>query len=304
MIYAGNNVTGDITIEAFGDKIIYKVIFDANGGNFSGENTLTFDDWNNNDYEYDYKSGNDNIEKPTRDGYEFLGYYTEKIGGTFLANIMAESGIDTDMTFYAQWKEVEKEESESKKNYFMENYEQQEFVIGTDTTLLFILNTDRSYGKVFVDGVELSDTNQDYTWHFLEGEFPSITLSENYMKTLKVGTHTIKFIVDNGVEAETTFTIVESENIDNITEDNDAEDNDSKDDNVEDNDTENNDVESDDLESDYTEDNDVTENKPENKPANKTNNPQTGDNILLFIGLLLISVIGIGITTKFRREAK
>lgn len=35
-----------------------------------------------------------------------------------------------------------------------------------------------------------------------------------------------------------------------------------------------------------------------------TSNPQTGDNILLFIGLLVISIIGIIITTKFRKEAK
>lgn len=92
-------ITDNIKIEASGEEK-YEVIFDANGGNFSsGKSTLIFEDWL-----YNYF---DNLEKPTKDGYEFLGYFTDKTGGIKIDYIVAESGIDQDMTFYAQWKQVE-----------------------------------------------------------------------------------------------------------------------------------------------------------------------------------------------------
>jgi len=76
----------------------FKVIFDANGGVFEeNKNSLTIEEWKN---EYEAT-----LEKPIREGYTFKGYYTEKIGGTKFELILAESGIDQDMTFYAQWEE-------------------------------------------------------------------------------------------------------------------------------------------------------------------------------------------------------
>lgn len=74
----------------------YTVIFDANEGKFkNNQTTMTIDVWENG-YE-------ENLATPTRDGYKFKGYYTERIGGTKFELILAESGIDSDMTFYAQW---------------------------------------------------------------------------------------------------------------------------------------------------------------------------------------------------------
>lgn len=79
----------------------YKVLFDANGGKYSnGNSTLTFAAWNNDEYNYD------SIIKPTREGYKFLGFYTAKTGGTTLQLLMAEAGIDEDMTFYARWEKI------------------------------------------------------------------------------------------------------------------------------------------------------------------------------------------------------
>lgn len=76
----------------------FKVIFEANGGVFKeNKNIYTIEEWKN---EYE-----ETLEKPTREGYIFKGYYTEKIGGTKFELILAESGIDHDMTFYAQWEE-------------------------------------------------------------------------------------------------------------------------------------------------------------------------------------------------------
>lgn len=92
------NITGEISIEAKAIKITFKVIFNANGGMFENGNILTIEKWEN--------GLEASLEQPTRDRYTFKGYYTEKIGGTKLELILAESGIDSDMTFYAQWEEI------------------------------------------------------------------------------------------------------------------------------------------------------------------------------------------------------
>jgi len=88
------NVSIGSTILVFNNEK-YKVIFDANGGNFTTGDTLTIEKW-----EIGMESA---LETPTREGYKFLGYYTEKTGGTKLELILAESGIDSNRTFYAQW---------------------------------------------------------------------------------------------------------------------------------------------------------------------------------------------------------
>jgi len=91
-------ITGDINIEAIAIQLNHKVIFDANGGIFSNnKELLTIEEWKIGDEE--------KLENPTRDGYKFIGYYTEKNGGTKLENYIAEAGIDRDITFYAHWEE-------------------------------------------------------------------------------------------------------------------------------------------------------------------------------------------------------
>jgi len=96
-------LTDDIEVRAIADKIC-KVTFDANGGTFSNQKeTFTINEWNIGDEE--------TLEKPTKEGYEFLGYYTQKTGGTSLEKYIAEAGIDGDLTFYAQWKEVKNDDT-------------------------------------------------------------------------------------------------------------------------------------------------------------------------------------------------
>jgi len=78
----------------------FKVIFEANGGVFSNnKETLVIEKWDNDMY--------DNLEKPTQKGFKFIGYYTEKTGGTKFENYLAEAGIDKDLTFYARWELAE-----------------------------------------------------------------------------------------------------------------------------------------------------------------------------------------------------
>lgn len=101
-------LTDDIEVSAIAEKI-HKVTFDANGGAFSKDKeTFIIEEW---------KIGDENnLEKPTKEGYEFLGYYTEKTGGTSLEKYIAEAGIDGDLTFYAQWKEVKTDNTDTNNN--------------------------------------------------------------------------------------------------------------------------------------------------------------------------------------------
>lgn len=93
---SNNNDT--INLYAIWEKS-YSVTFDANEGIFN-ENKTTFvvNDWND--------SKLSNIEKPTRKGYVFKGFFTQRTGGTSIESYIAEAGIDQDgLVFYAQWEE-------------------------------------------------------------------------------------------------------------------------------------------------------------------------------------------------------
>jgi len=74
-----------------------KVTFDGNGGKFGTKKTYTINDWTADLY--------DSLTTPTREGYKFKGYYTEKTGGTKFEMILNEAGIENNSIYYAQWEE-------------------------------------------------------------------------------------------------------------------------------------------------------------------------------------------------------
>ena len=81
---------------------LYNVTFNANGGIYEDEKeSFVIEEWKIGDEE--------NLKKPTRNRFEFVGYFTNKEGGTSLEKYIAEAGIDGDLTFYAQWKEIKEE---------------------------------------------------------------------------------------------------------------------------------------------------------------------------------------------------
>ena len=47
-----------------------------------------------------------NMKNPTREGYEFLGFFDKLEDGKSLDYYLNEDGIYEQMTFYARWKEV------------------------------------------------------------------------------------------------------------------------------------------------------------------------------------------------------
>ena len=101
---ADYNIQGGNTILLSIVEQKYKVTLDANGGKFNNLEQYIIEEWDNSIY--------GNLVTPTKEGYTFKGYYTEKIVGTKFELILAESGIDSDKTFYAQWEENSVQDSE------------------------------------------------------------------------------------------------------------------------------------------------------------------------------------------------
>ena len=147
---------------------------------------------------------------------------------------------------------------------------EQTYTIKEDTEARFRIDADYSLfnNKVYVDNVLVDSSN--YT---SKSGSTIIVLNKDYVDTLAVGEHTLKVAFADGGEAETTFTIARK-----------VEDNNNNEDNNENN----------------------TPSKPENKEEMKDNgsNPKTGDNIMLYVAIASISIIGLGATTIVAKKKK
>ena len=143
---------------------------------------------------------------------------------------------------------------------------EQTYTIKEDTEARFRIDADYSLfnNKVYVDNVLVDSSN--YT---SKSGSTIIVLNKDYVDTLAVGEHTLKVAFTDGGEAETTFTIARK-----------AENN---------NNNENN-----------------TPSKPEDKEEMKDNgsNPKTGDNIMLYVAIASMSIIGLGATTIVAKKKK
>ena len=221
----------------------YQVKFDANGGEFKdGANVFTIEKWEN-EYEKD-------LEKPTKDGYKFIGYFTEKIGGTSFEKYLAEAGIDNDLTFYARWEEIIIEDDENDN-------------IDEDVNI-----KDDNMGSISGDNVNSEDDSMGN----VSGDNVN---SEDDSMGNESG--------DNVNSEDNNMGSVSDDNV-NI---NDG--NESIDDNKE-------------IIADNN--NELTNGKINNNSnSNKLveNNPQTGDNILLIIGVLLMPIIITIVIRKFKK---
>ena len=151
---------------------------------------------------------------------------------------------------------------------------EQTYTITEDTEARFKIDADYSLfnNKVYVDNVLVDSSN--YT---SKSGSTIIVLNKDYVDTLAVGEHTLKVAFADGGEAETTFTIARK-----------ADDNNNNEDNNENN-NENN-----------------TPSKPEDKEEMKDNgsNPKTGDNIMLYVAIASMSIIGLGATTIVAKKKK
>ena len=143
---------------------------------------------------------------------------------------------------------------------------EQTYTIKEDTEARFRIDADYSLfnNKLYVDNVLVDSSN--YT---SKSGSTIIVLNKDYVDTLAVGEHTLKVVFADGGEAETTFTIAKK-----------AENN---------NNNENN-----------------TPSKPEDKEEMKDNgsNPKTGDNIMLYVAIASMSIIGLVATTIVAKKKK
>ena len=143
---------------------------------------------------------------------------------------------------------------------------EQTYTITKDTEARFRIDADYSLfnNKVYVDNVLVDSSN--YT---SKSGSTIIVLNKEYVDTLAVGEHTLKVAFTDGGEAETTFTIARK-----------AEDNNNNEDNNENNNENNTPAK--------------PENKEEMKDKDNGSNPKTGDNIILYVAMASISIIGLG----------
>ena len=150
------------------------------------------------------------------------------------------------------------------------SYKKIPFTITEDTEARFRIDADYNLfnNKVYVDNVLVDSSN--YT---SKSGSTIIVLNKDYVDTLAVGEHTLKVAFADGGEAETTFTIARK-----------AENNNNNENNNENN----------------------TPSKTENKEEMKDNNlnPKTGDNIMLYVAIAGMSIIGLGAITIITRKKK
>lgn len=142
---------------------------------------------------------------------------------------------------------------------------EQTYTITEDTEARFRINADYS---LFDKKVYVDDILVDSANYTSESGSTIITFSKEYIDTLAIGQHTLKVAFTDGGEAKTTFTISrqfeENNNNENVSLN--------------------------------------TENKEEMK--DNASNPKTGDNVMLYIAIVSMSIIGLGATTVAAKKNK
>lgn len=124
-------------------------------------------------------------------------------------------------------------------------------------------------GKVFIDNIEISRDN--YT---LSRGSTIVTFNDDFTETLAEGEHTIIAAIADG-KAQASFTIAKTEEeIKDTTQTSTIEENKTN----------------------------IAEEKETN--TNTINNPKTGDNIVIWISLMILSIIGFAVTAKFINKNK
>ena len=141
----------------------------------------------------------------------------------------------------------------------------QTYTIAQSTEARFRINADYS---LFDKKVYVDDILVDGANYTSERGSTIITFSKEYIDTLAIGQHTLKVAFTDGGEAKTTFTIArqfeENNNNENVSLN--------------------------------------TENKKEMKDDGS--NPKTGDNVMLYIAIVSMSIIGLGATTVAVKKNK
>ena len=213
----------------------------------------------------------------TKKSEVFKGFHTKYTGSALNydgtdGGIINETRTDyyTRCTYEFTFQYV-KEEVSPKEYKFTEGANQT-YTIDESKNATFRIDADYSLftNKVYVDNKLVDSTNYDS-----KSGSTVITLKDEYLKTLSVGEHTLKVAFSDNGEAITKFTIKEKQQNETPEDSKNTENTGS---------TENTEKE------EQPENNNVTNNDVQKE---NTNNPKTGDNIIIYIVLFTIAILGI-----------
>lgn len=209
-----------------------------------------------------------NVE--TKKSEVFKGFHTKYTGSKLQYDGSVDNIINETRTDYYTRCTYEftfqyiKEEVIPKEYKFTEGANQT-YTIDESKNARFRINADYS---LFDKKVYVDDILVDGANYTSEGGSTIITFSKEYIDTLAIGQHTLKVAFTDGGEAKTTFTIArqfeENNNNENVSLN--------------------------------------TENKKEMK--DNGSNPKTGDNVMLYIAIVSMSIIGLGATTVAVKKNK
>ena len=213
----------------------------------------------------------------TKKSENFKGFHTKYTGSALNydgtdSSIINETRTDyyTRCTYEFTFQYVKKE-AEAKEYKFIEGANQT-YIIGKSKNATFRIDADYSLftNKVYVDDKLIDSTNYDS-----KTGSTVITLKDEYLKTLSVGEHTLKVAFSDNGEAITKFTIKEKQQNETPEDSKNTENTGS---------TENTEKE------EQPENNNVTNNDVQKE---NTNNPKTGDNVIVYAVLFAIALLGI-----------
>ncbi len=209
-----------------------------------------------------------NVE--TKKSEVFKGFHTKYTGSKLQYDGSVDNIINETRTDYYTRCTYEftfqyiKEEVIPKEYKFTEGANQT-YTIDESKNARFRINADYS---LFDKKVYVDDILVDGANYTSEGGSTIITFSKEYIDTLAIGQHTLKVAFTDGGEAKTTFTIArqfeENNNNENVSLN--------------------------------------TENKKEMK--DNGSNPKTGDNVMLYIAIVSMSIIWLGATTVAVKKNK
>ena len=218
----------------------------------------------------------------TKKSEVFKGFHMQYTGSKFsyddLDGDIASGGIvrETRYDYYTRCTyeftfQYVKEEVSPKEYKFTEGANQT-YTIDESKNATFRIDADYSLftNKVYVDNKLVDSTNYDS-----KSGSTVITLKDEYLKTLSVGEHTLKVAFSDNGEAITKFTIKEKQQNETPEDSKNTENTGS---------TENTEKE------EQPENNNVTNNDVQKE---NTNNPKTGDNVIVYAVLFAIALLGI-----------
>ena len=214
----------------------------------------------------------------TKKSEVFKGFHTKYTGSALNydgtdGGIINETRTDyyTRCTYEFTFQYVKKE-AEAKEYKFIEGANQT-YIIGKSKNATFRIEADYSLftNKVYVDEKLVDSTNYDS-----KSGSTVITLKDEYLKTLSVGEHSLKVAFLNDGKAITKFTIKEKQQ-NEVPKDNKNTENTEN--------TENNKNE------EKQENKNLTNNDVQNDNTNA--NPKTGDNIIVYVAMFAIALLGI-----------